>query len=85
MHERLQARAEHAEHAGAEVSLERRDDEVLEQVRDEIRGDRVEADHDEREGPAPIAARFDDPAEGGEQQEAGAAAVERPGSASRCV
>jgi len=52
---------------------------VLPQVGDEIGGDGVHADDDEREGEGAVASLFDDPEEGRQEIEAEAAAEEGPG------
>src|SRR5271156_1797005 len=66
----LQARAEKGEEVCAQVDSERIEDELFEQMRDQIRGNGVHAHHYEREGPFPIALHFDDPAKGGQEEEA---------------
>lgn len=52
---------------------------MLPQVGDEVGGDGVHADDDEREGEGAVATLFDDPEEGGQKIEAEAAAEEGPG------
>ena len=48
------------------------------QVRDQIRGDGIQADDDQRECPLPIALSFDDPVEGRQHQKTDSAAEECP-------
>ncbi len=60
------------------MGAERCDEEVLEQVRDHVRRYRVQPDDDEGEGPSAVASDLDHPAEGRQQQEAPAAAEQRP-------
>lgn len=52
---------------------------MLPQVGDEVGGDGVHADDDEREGEGAVATLFDDPEEGRQEIEAEASAEERPG------
>lgn len=52
---------------------------MLPQVGDEVGGDGVHADDDEREGEGAVASLFDDPEEGRQEIEAEASAEEGPG------
>ena len=77
--DRLQPGAEEVQQAVAEVGSQGGLDEVFPEVRDQVSGDGVHADDDEREGQAAVAPCVDVPGEGGEKVEADASAEEGPG------
>ena len=77
--ERLKRGAEEAEGSLAEMDAEAALHEVLEEVGDEVGGNGVDADDDEREGEAAVVFDVDEPGEDGEVEEADAAAPEHPG------
>ena len=70
MHQRLEARPEEGKDGFAEVDAEGTADKVFHEMRDAVSGDRVHADHHQWECPLAIALDLNDPAEGGQEQEA---------------
>lgn len=54
-------------------------DETFAQMSEKVSGDRVHSNNDQRKRPAAVAFPFDHPGESGQEQEANAAAEERPG------
>ncbi len=77
-HEGLVGFAEPAEQVGPQVSLERRGYELVEQVRDQVGGNRVHADHAQQKCPGLESADVHYRIEGRQNQKAPATAEDRP-------